>query len=294
VGELLFEINVGDEVDGLTEELTSKRLKLCDGVGGEEGATRDGGRLGRKFTELGGEVASDGGGGDSGGVDDLHRDGKNAFEHRAKQGIMRAAEQERIGIESGIEMGGAGLIERFGQVDASDFGGDGMGNPAFLDEGDEERAGFFDDAEVVDCTGVGVGVAFDGGRGAEDENVAGDGSGISGSGSSFDDPEDRDAGCVANFVQCESGGRVAGDDEKFSALLLEKLSGGDGVACDGALGFRAIRKSGGVSEINEVNAGELGQEGAEDGESTEAGIEDADGDAHGWSSPAVGTSWRTL
>ena len=61
--------------------------------------------------------------------------------------------------------------EGFGEVDPEDFVGDGVVDPAFFDQGDEERAGFFVGFEVEGVEGVGVGVGLDGGGGGEDEDV---------------------------------------------------------------------------------------------------------------------------
>ena len=61
--------------------------------------------------------------------------------------------------------------EGFGEVDAEDFVGDGVVDPALFDEGDEEGAGFFVGFEAEGVEGVGVGVGLDGGGGGEDEDL---------------------------------------------------------------------------------------------------------------------------
>ena len=54
------------------------------------------------------------------------------------------------------------------------------------------------------------------------------------------------------------------------------MGGFDGEAGDGGAGFVAVGEARCVPEIDEVGAGEAGQERAEDGEAAEAGVEDTD------------------
>ena len=49
--------------------------------------------------------------------------------------VVGAAEEEGFGV--------GGFGEGFGEVDAEDFVGDGVVDPAFFDQRDEEWAGFF-------------------------------------------------------------------------------------------------------------------------------------------------------
>ena len=91
--------------------------------------------------------------------------------------------------------------------------------------------------------------------------------------------------------------------EEFGALLVEKLCAGDGVAGDGLAGFGAVGQAGSVAEEGETGLRGAVDEGAQDSEAAEAGIEDADGGrggwrsgwgraskaAHGWA-PSVGTA----
>ena len=94
-----------------------------------------------------------------------------------------------------------------------------------------------------------------------------------------DDADDGDAEAALDVVEGEGGGGVAGDDEEVGALGFEEAGAFDGVAGDGALGFGAVGEAGGVAEVDVVRAGDEGQQGAEDGEAAEAGVEDADGGA---------------
>jgi hypothetical protein len=61
-------------------------------------------------------------------------------------------------------------------------------------------------------------------------------------------------------------------------LLVEELCAGDGVAGDGLVGFGAVGKAGGVTDVDVVSAGDEREKSAEDGEASEAGVEDAYGD----------------
>ena len=139
-------------------------MEFFDGVGGVEGAAGGGG---------GGLWGEDGGRGEGGGVgtvDDMQgvvEGGEGALDERLEEGVMGAAEDE------GLD--GWGFGEGLGEVDAEDFGGDGVVNPAFFYERDEEGAGFFVSGDAFLGEGVGVGVGLDGGGGGEDEDRGGGG-----------------------------------------------------------------------------------------------------------------------
>src|ERR1700742_2001232 len=77
------------------------------------------------------------------------------------------------GRGAGWVSGGGGGGEGFVEVDADDVAGDGVVGPAFFDERDEERAGFFGGAEAEGVAGGEVGVGLDGGGGGEDEDFGG-------------------------------------------------------------------------------------------------------------------------
>ena len=130
--------------------------------------------------------------------------------------------------------------------------------------------------------GGGVGVALDGGVGGDDQDVAGVGGGAGGLCAGLDDAEDGDGDGVLNGVECQGAGGVAGDDEELGALLADQELGAlGGVAGDGAAGLGAVREAGGVAEEGEAGLRHALDEGAQDGEAAEAGVEDADGWGHG-------------
>ena len=63
---------------------------------------------------------------------------------------MGAAEQESLGV--------GGFGEGFVEIDAEDFGGDVVVDPAFFDQRDEQGAGLFGGREAEGVEGLGVGV----------------------------------------------------------------------------------------------------------------------------------------
>jgi hypothetical protein len=130
---------------------------------------------------------------------------------------MGAAEHEGVGVEAML----AGLGAELAEVDVDDLPCDGVIGPAFFDQGDEERAGFFEDAEASGAAGSGVGVALDGGVGGDDQRVAGLGCGAGGDGAGLDDAEDGDGDGGLDGVEGEGAGGVAGDDEEFCALPVD-------------------------------------------------------------------------
>jgi hypothetical protein len=77
-----------------------------------------------------------------------------------------------------------------------------------------------------------------------------------GVGSGFDYAYDGDGESALDVFEGERGGGVAGDDEEFRTLFVEKLCAGDGVAGDGFSGLGAIGKTGGVAEVDVIGIGE--------------------------------------
>ena len=62
-------------------------------------------------------------------------------------GLDGGCDERVVGAAEEDGLGGAGG-EGFGEVDAEDFAGDGVIDPAFFDERDEQGAGFFGGAEA--------------------------------------------------------------------------------------------------------------------------------------------------
>ena len=180
-----------------------------------------------------GEVGRYGMCGGPGRVDDVHgvvEGVQGGFDEGFEERVVGAAQQESVGV--------GGFGQGFEKVDAEDFGGDGVVDPTFFYQGDEEGAGFLGCGQAEGGQGVEVGVGLDGRRGGQDENV---GRGVfecGGLGSGLDYAEDRDgSGGGFDLGESEGGGGVAGDDEDVGTLIEEEAGAGDGVAGDGLAGF---------------------------------------------------------
>ena len=104
-----------------------------------------------------------------GGVDDPHVRRDNALDEWPEQRVVGAAEDQRVRIEALR----CGLGVEFVEIDADDFGGDGMVGPAFLNERNQKRTGFLEGAQALGAAGCSVGVALYRGVGCDDEDVAG-------------------------------------------------------------------------------------------------------------------------
>jgi hypothetical protein len=89
--------------------------------------------------------------------------GEGAADGGFDEWVVSAAEEEGLGS------GGGG--KGFGEVDLEDFVGDGVVDPAFFDQRDEEGAGLFVGFEAEGFEGVGVGAGLDGCGGGEDEDL---------------------------------------------------------------------------------------------------------------------------
>ncbi len=112
----------------MAEEVGAEALEFFYGVGGVEGAGGVG-ALG-EVGELGGYEGGGGLGGGVGGVDDVERVAEalqGGCDKRLDERVVGAAQQEGGGVRGGGE--------GFGEVDAEDFGGDGVVDPAFFYEG---------------------------------------------------------------------------------------------------------------------------------------------------------------
>ncbi len=105
-------------------------------------------------------------GGGLGGVDDgegVVERGESAADCGLEERVVSAPQEQGLSLRS--------FVEGFGEVDLENFVGDGMVDPAFFDQGYQERAGFFVSFEAESVEGLGVGVRLDGSGGGEDEDV---------------------------------------------------------------------------------------------------------------------------
>jgi hypothetical protein len=79
---------------------------------------------------------------------------------------------------------------------------------------------------------------------------------LGGVGAGFDHAYDGDRESALDVFEGEGGGGVAGDDQEFCALFVEKLCAGDGVAGDGFAGLGAVGETCGVAEVDVIGIGE--------------------------------------
>ena len=94
----------------------------------------------------------------------------------------------------------------------------------------------------------------------------------------FDYADDGDGQGLLDVFEGEGGGGVTGDDEEFCALIVEEFCAGDSAAGDGLARLRAVGEAGGVAQVDVVGFGDEREKSAEDGETSEAGVEYAYGD----------------
>jgi hypothetical protein len=214
-------------------------------------------------------VRERGEGGGFGGIYDGDVGRGYTAQKRFDQGVVRASENEDVGFS-------CRAAHCFGQIDPGDLFGDRVLDPSFFDEGDEQRAGFFESGEASAGESALVGVTVNGGFGAENDCFASLTEGCGGVGAGLDDSDDRHAYRTANVEESERGCSVASDDQHVDAALLEELRGPDGVAGDGLARLGTVGETGGVSEIEVVGVGDEIGERAENGEASYTGVEHGD------------------
>jgi len=272
------EIDELDVANGASEEAGTEALEFFDGVGSEEAEACIGGGFWR-CPEVERELLYKLVGGGFSGIDDRDACREGAFDHGFEQRIVGAAENERVRLHAL----GCGVGAEFVEVDAHDFSRNLMAGPALFYEGNEKRAGFLEGAKAVSLARSGVGVAVHGGVGGDNEDVARFRSFVSGFGAGLNDADDWNGGNgLLDVVEGEGAGGVAGDDEVIGALFFNEESRAlGGIAGDGAAGLGAVGKSGGVPDEGIDSLGCACDEGTQNSESAEAGIEDADGGSGG-------------
>lgn len=252
-----------DFVDFAIEEERRHAAELLDGICDVEA---EGWRaVGRSRVEL----RSCGMGGGFGGVHDGDVGWGDVAQKRFDQRVVRASENEDVGFS-------CRAAHCFGQIDPGDLFGDRVLDPSFFDEGDEQRAGFFESGEASTGESALVGVTADSRFGAENDCFASLTEGGGGVGAGLNHSYHWDANGSANIEKRERGRGVASDDEHVDALLLEELRGSDGVTGDGLAGLGTVREASGVSEIEVVGVGDQVGESAEHGEASDAGVEHGD------------------
>ena len=163
------------------------------------------------------------------------------------QGFGYERSDERVvGAAEDDYFGGTG-VEGFAKVDAEDFAGDGVVDPAFFDERDEEWAGLLGGVEAAGLAVGAIGVGLDRGCRGEDEGICGGVVLVGHLDDGVDYAGDRNGDGGGDLGQGEGGGGVAGDDEVAGTLLVEELCALYCISCDGGLGFGAVGETGGVA-----------------------------------------------
>ena len=169
---------------------------------------------------------------------------------------MGATQDEPVRSEAGLARLGGG----FGQVDAQHFAGDRVGSPAFLDQRDQQRAGFLEHTQTAGEAGFPISPAPDGRGGGEHCHVAGAGVGAGRIRAGFDDAQDGHRHGIPKFRHGQGGGCVAGDDQVLGTLPDEEAGALNRVAGHRGRGLRAVRQPRGVAEVQVARAGQAGSE----------------------------------
>ena len=123
----------------------------------------------------------------------------------------------------------------------------------------------------------GVGVAVDRCHGTDDADAFGPGMSHCGLGARLDNVQDRDGGKVFHRLVGHGGHGVAGNDQELDFLVEEKLRDLGGVAVDGFNGFDPVGDPGRIAEIDNIFKGKSFHQGTDDGETADAGVENANG-----------------
>lgn len=134
----LLEIDMLHVFDWMPEKTLPELLKLLGGVGSKKLHPGNAATLCLFRQRRGNQLLKpccDRTCGGLGRVYDADVIGGNALQYRLEQGIMRAAEHHGVRVAKSIGEG-------FAQIDAGDFLRDGMLDPSFLHERDQQGTGF--------------------------------------------------------------------------------------------------------------------------------------------------------
>jgi hypothetical protein len=265
----------GGVVDGVeieAEELAGLVFGLLREVG-EVDVESGWGVRGRGEQVMGGEFVADVGGAGGGGIDETDFVTNKFFQNGHEQWVVGAAEEE--GVDVALEHRREVLLEH-------KFQG-WMVEPALLDERNEEWGGPGVDLQVWTAQGqvVLVGVAFDGALGANDADALAMRCGESGSDAGLQDAKDGNAERGSQGVERVGGGGVAGDDNSFDSLIDEELGVFERETADGLGRFGAVGDAGGVAQVNDRLVREQFTQSTDNGQTADAGVEDAKGGVGG-------------
>ena len=176
---------------------------------------------------------------------------------------MRAAQHERVRLEAGLR----GFVEQFGKIDPQHFVRDGVVDPAFLDQRNQQWAGLFDHAQAPFSACSRICVAFDRSGSGHDQHIAGFCGRLRRICPCVDHAKHRNRDCLADRIERQCGRGIAGDHQVIRLLLLDKeVRAGDGVARHGRLRLGSVGKPGGIPQVGVVCAGQALEQSAQNGE----------------------------
>ena len=151
-----------------------------------------------------------------------------------------------------------------------------MLQPSLLDQGHKEWTGLFAHPNFPRFQGATIGVAADGGFGADHYNFLFRTRCRCRVGSGLDDANHLHMGSRLDLFERERGRRIAGDDEKVCAMVLQITNRSDRVMRNRGRGFRSVGEARGIAEVEIVGGGDVFDERAENSQAANAGIKEAD------------------
>jgi len=195
---------------------------------------------------------------------------RHSPQQRLDQRIVSAAEQQHVGIASVIG-------ECFRQINLRHLLGDRMVYPAFFDQRNEQRASLLAHRDVASLEGAPVGMAADGGIGADDDHVPLPAGRRRRVGARFNHADHFYSRRRFDLRERQRGGCVAGDHQQLRSLILQIAHRPDRIMRYGGRRLRSVGKAGGITEVEVVGVPDAVDECAQHGKATYTGIEYTNG-----------------
>lgn len=148
------------------------------------------------------------------------------MQYRFQQWIVGAAEQKDICRAETVAKG-------FLQINSRNLLGYGMFYPSFLDQRNQKGAGFFTSLHLQFGQLVAIGMAADGRFSSNDHYFSIVRGSRSLPRSRLDHPYNLYRHGLPDLFECQRGCRITSNDQKLSALLLEKPRGLTRIPSDG-------------------------------------------------------------